>query len=1417
MARARTPRKHRSQGTHCVPLKPKLIALSVAAAFALSLEQAAANPTGPAVVSGSATFATQGNALTVTNSANAIINWQSFSIGANEATRFIQPSQLSAVLNRVVGAGGSIPQSVLQGVLSSNGHVFLLNPSGIIIGAGARIDVAGLVASSLDLSNEDFLAGRLKFNEVPGAGAVQNAGTIDTGPGGRVYLVGATVENSGIIRSPEGDVVLAAGKSIELVSETSPHVSVRVSADAEEAKNLGTIIADSGRIGIHGAIVTQGGVAEASGAVVGPGGEIRLVGTKDVNVEAGSRTAANGTEGGSVLIQAESGTARVEGTVEATGASGNGGSVQALGVRVGVLGNGIIDASGETGGGTVLVGGDYQGKNPEVQNSQQSYIGSDGVIRADARDTGNGGRVIVWSDGGTQFYGSISARGGANGGDGGFVETSGKDSLQAFGRVDVGAAQGNGGKWLLDPTTLNVVAGDGFDDGYIQFDGLFAYSEGSATSSVGTNAILAAMTSYSAVELQATQNINFNTSVDTSSVTFGTFSAYAGNNINLNGFTVAAGGSVWLGANSSRSGMTPSGTGAIVGAANVTSANGAVNLSGHGVSVNNVNTNFGAIAIQSGAAGITTANLTSTGGGSITATSSGGSVTTGNVTTRGGDVSLYASAPGAVTVNGTVDTRALTICCGVSGNVDITADANATVTGNILTRANEAPWNDGDPLAGNVSVVSNNGNVQVGGLIDTSGAVVGYASTSNWAGDVSLYGKTGVSAGDIKAVGGPGSMGGYGGWGGDVDLRSDGAVQVGSIDTRGGNASASTIGAGYAGGLGGDVTIEGFAGTGTNTSSISTGAIDVSGGSGSSGVAGTLGGDGGYAGLVALYSNATSFASITGNGGAGGAGNGAIGGDGGWAGAVLAYGLSNAGPINMVGGAAGTGGAGSLGGYGGYVVLNAPGGIALNSVTARNGTNGDGSVGNQGLLYVYANGGVSQSGALNIDSMYVDTQGAGGDVVLANTTNFVPIFTGGASPVNGAFTLVTGGIANPTASVSASGNVLLKNMTPGGTYIVNATSGSGGVSVAADSVLVTAANSPAYFEWYSPNSAPLGINQNFFNGINAPMVKVGNSMYSSPITLTGAISLPTTTLSLITGGALITQAPGAALSAFKLNADGGDVLLTEAGNQVGTLQGRAANDFQFTASGNIVLGQADPGNVTPGVVSSGFATLTSGGSILSGLSGTYDASAPVVQLSAAGSIGAPGTPLRVRATQLDASAQTGIDLVTNQSNPQLVYVTTLQNLTSGNITLSAYGGASIQNTAVNAGGDVTIRTASPLDVVSGIDAFGNILLETAGTGLNDMYLDNAFLYDPNFTVIVGPGGVLTLGPNFQGPITALTGGAPPSSGGTTGTGTAGEVLSQVSQTTGEINNSVNFDSNGGVVGGDGEQTEEEKRLPVCSG
>src|SRR5258706_1168114 len=221
--------------------RPKLLALSVAACFGLSSTQSLANPTGGSVSSGSAGFASSGNTLTVTNSANAIINWQSFSIGVNEITRFVQSSASAAVLNRVVGANGVIPQSVIDGVLSSNGRVFLINSSGIVIGSSGRIDVAGFVASSLNLSDQDFLNGRLRFTETPGAGAVSNAGVIDTssgGPGGRVFLIGSDVQNSGLIRSPQGQIVLAAGKSVELVSENSPFVTVRVVADTEQALNV---------------------------------------------------------------------------------------------------------------------------------------------------------------------------------------------------------------------------------------------------------------------------------------------------------------------------------------------------------------------------------------------------------------------------------------------------------------------------------------------------------------------------------------------------------------------------------------------------------------------------------------------------------------------------------------------------------------------------------------------------------------------------------------------------------------------------------------------------------------------------------------------------------------------------------------------------------------------------------------------------------------------------------------------------------------------------------------------------------------------------------------------------------------------------------------------------------------------------
>src|SRR5512147_2079213 len=161
-------------------LNRKLISFAVASCFAADL--ALANPVGPSVVSGTAGFATAGSALTVTNSPSAIINWKGFSIGAGEITRFQQQSASSAVLNRVVGQD---PSSIL-GTLWSNGRVFLINPNGILFGQGSRVDVAGLVASTLNITDGDFLAGKLKFQAGAVANSILNQGELHSATGGNI-------------------------------------------------------------------------------------------------------------------------------------------------------------------------------------------------------------------------------------------------------------------------------------------------------------------------------------------------------------------------------------------------------------------------------------------------------------------------------------------------------------------------------------------------------------------------------------------------------------------------------------------------------------------------------------------------------------------------------------------------------------------------------------------------------------------------------------------------------------------------------------------------------------------------------------------------------------------------------------------------------------------------------------------------------------------------------------------------------------------------------------------------------------------------------------------------------------------------------------------------------------------------------
>ena len=315
--------------------RPKLISIAVASCFVTGT--ALANPSGHTVVHGNVTVKEVGNLLKIHNSPNAVINWRSFSIGANEITRFIQESRNSVVLNRVVGSGGTIDRSEIFGTLKSNGRVYLLNSSGVVFGAGSVVDVAGLVVSSLQLSDADFHAKRLNFTNGAGAGKIENHGHITTQRGGEVYLVGPAVTNSGVITSPNGDVVLAAGNQVELVNPGTPNLRVEITAPDNQAVNLGNIVAESGRIGIYAGLINNSGTIRADSAVA-EGGKILLKAKQSVTLESSSVLDASGVGGGTIEVLAkDGGTVNVAGRLDASApTAGNGGFIETSATDVNV-------------------------------------------------------------------------------------------------------------------------------------------------------------------------------------------------------------------------------------------------------------------------------------------------------------------------------------------------------------------------------------------------------------------------------------------------------------------------------------------------------------------------------------------------------------------------------------------------------------------------------------------------------------------------------------------------------------------------------------------------------------------------------------------------------------------------------------------------------------------------------------------------------------------------------------------------------------------------------------------------------------------------------------------------------------------------------------------------------------------------
>ena len=570
--------KARRRTSHAVAVA-SLVSGTIAALFpgiALAL------PEGGTVAAGSATVsAPTATSMRIDQGTDRLImDWTRFNIAATESVRFQQPSAASIALNRVAGQE---PTSI-YGSLSANGQIFLINPSGILFGSSSRVDVAALTASTLAMTNPDFLNGKYRFTQDPSAAnaAVINQGVITAGPGGYVALLGAAARNEGVIQAQLGSIALAAGKAATLDMRgdgliqfvVTDAVAGSVSGPdgttlAAYVSNTGTLQADGGMVTLQAkaatdvirSVVNQEGVVRAT-SLVNRGGVITLVaegdhatvsntGTLDVSAgEAGAGpgavtvageevvhagtilargadqaggsvrltadvlintglTDAGGAAGGSVTIE----TTRYlgSGTVKVSGTAGDGGSVrilardyliqtsgESLSANGGVVGQGghisvqaaqrvfssaslsahgtgdgqrggaitlladevmlygaNINASGE-GGGTVLIGGDYQGGNPAIPNASRTWINYSTTIRADATQRGDGGTVIIWSDYDTRYAGHVSARGGAQSGAGGLIEVSGKDTLVFGGTADAGAAHGVPGTLLLDPKNIII-------------------------------------------------------------------------------------------------------------------------------------------------------------------------------------------------------------------------------------------------------------------------------------------------------------------------------------------------------------------------------------------------------------------------------------------------------------------------------------------------------------------------------------------------------------------------------------------------------------------------------------------------------------------------------------------------------------------------------------------------------------------------------------------------------------------------------------------------------------------------------------------------------------------------------------------------------------------------------------------------
>ena len=470
------------------------------------------------------------------DSSNLFHSFEQFGLSAGEVANFLSNPQIRNILGRVVGGEASIVNGLIQ-VSGGNSNLFLMNPAGWVFGGEAQLSVpasfTATTATGIGFGSDrwfnafgensylDLIGSPSSFAfELSEGGSIVNAGNLAVPGGQNLTLLGSSVVNTGQIAAPGGNITIAAvpGENLVRITQEGNPLSLEIAPLTDSQGQLLPLSPQDLPSLLNG----TGGNVETR-LVVQPDGTVQLTGSR-------------------ITIPTEAGTTIISGSLDVSHSSPIPNSqfpipnsLNVLGDKVGLFGANL-DASGSNGGGTVLIGGDYQGQGT-VPNASRTFVSSDSVINADALVNGDGGKIIVWADDTASIHGTLTARGGLSFGDGGLIETSGKQFLNLTSTPDASAVNGNGGTWLIDPTDITIVNGGGGAIGTNMVD----VANINAALDLGTNVLITTV-----IGGAQEGNITQNAGADINKVAGGdaTLTLDADQNITLNGNITSTSGAL---------------------------------------------------------------------------------------------------------------------------------------------------------------------------------------------------------------------------------------------------------------------------------------------------------------------------------------------------------------------------------------------------------------------------------------------------------------------------------------------------------------------------------------------------------------------------------------------------------------------------------------------------------------------------------------------------------------------------------------------------------------------------------------------------------------------------------------------------------------------------------------------------------